>query len=251
MVRAVIRSMACVLAAALLAATPVLASPKRYPIACPAGLDQVSRVIVVTAPHRASKALMRLYERRSASDGGDWKQSTGPLKARIGRKGLAWDWQNRDVAKSERRSSKREGDGKSPAGVYLLGSRFGHATQSAAAGKYISIKKEKSFCVDDVRSPHYNQIVARSAVKSSVSGERMWRIPLYSRGYVVDFPTSRKHRGGSCIFIHLWRTPRHATAGCVAVSHRSMDQLDRWIVPGRTAIAIMPEADERWRNCFD
>lgn len=45
----------------------------------------------------------------------------------------------------------------------------------------------------------------------------MWRIPLYKRGLLVEYPTDREHRRGSCIFVHIWRGPEGATAEYVGL----------------------------------
>ena len=58
-------------------------------------------------------------------------------------------------------------------------------------------------CVDDPRSPAYNTITGRAKVGWKVHGETMRRVPAYRRGLLVDYPTDRAARAGSCVFIHL------------------------------------------------
>jgi len=78
----------------------------------------------------------------------------------------------------------------------------------------------------------------------------MWRIPHYRLGLLVDYPTSRARRGGSCIIIHL-KLPRvSGTAGCIAVDEPAMLALQEFAAPG-AVLAMMPaQALRRFGDCL-
>ncbi|MBI1383420.1 MAG: hypothetical protein GC150_00715 [Rhizobiales bacterium] len=207
---------------------------------CPSWLIAMNRLVLVTVDHfSTSAARLELLERDSESLA--WRRVGRSFPARIGRKGLGWSWPLRRFAEARREPVKREGDGRAPAGVFALDRRFGFGDE--AGPNYLRLRAEQSYCVDDISSAHYNRIVPTAMAGKGVTGERMWSIPLYRRGYLVDFPTSREQVGGSCIFIHLWRSPKSGTSGCVAISDETMTALDAFVVPGATAVAILPQGD--------
>lgn len=94
--------------------------------------------------------------------------------------------------------------------------------------------------VDDVNSPYYNQIVDTNKVpKTWNSAERLGSIDVYEYGAVVGFnqdPMDRK--AGSAIFIHLWRKPGHPTAGCTAMSKKSLLSLLHWLEKEKAPVIV-------------
>jgi L,D-peptidoglycan transpeptidase YkuD (ErfK/YbiS/YcfS/YnhG family) len=218
----------CVVLLAI-AASPVAAQ-------CPAALaDATQLVLVRTARMGDLRATLQTFERSSPAV--PWRAAASPEPAVVGRSGLGWGWGFRDQAK-QGEPNKVEGDGRTPAGIYPLGHAFGFAASSAAG--YLRLEKGKTFCVDDVRSARYGQIVARSTVPAGTSGEDMGGIDLYRRGVTVEYPANAAARAGSCIFVHVWRTADKGTTGCVAAAEAAVARLQEWIVPRKAAIAILP-----------
>jgi L,D-peptidoglycan transpeptidase YkuD (ErfK/YbiS/YcfS/YnhG family) len=64
-------------------------------------------------------------------------------------------------------------------------------------------------------------------------------LPMYRRGLVVDYPTDAKANAGSCIFIHVWRSPVTGTAGCVALPEARVQAVQDFSAEG-AVIAILP-----------
>jgi L,D-peptidoglycan transpeptidase YkuD (ErfK/YbiS/YcfS/YnhG family) len=123
--------------------------------------------------------------------------------------------------------------------------------QSESLPAIVGTRTEESFCVADVRSPHYGEIVSRSVAGRSTSGEEMWKVPFYRRGLVVDYPANRTNKGGSCVFVHVWRSPSSGTAGCVALAEDGVKSLQEWARPGTAVIGILPySAIERFATCL-
>jgi L,D-peptidoglycan transpeptidase YkuD (ErfK/YbiS/YcfS/YnhG family) len=142
---------------------------------------------------------------------------------------------------------KVEGDRRSPAGVYRIGASFGFT--AARRRDHLRIGAD-TVCVDDVRSPAYNTITAQAAVGSGMRVERMRTNHRYREGLLVDYPTDAAARAGSCIFIHVWETPRQPTAGCIALAEARVKGLQEFAAPG-AVLAILPRhAMQRLSPCL-
>lgn len=184
----------------------------------------------------SADARARLFVRRGVGEA--WEAEEPAFAATLGRSGLGWAWDQTVLAEGDE-PVKREGDGRTPAGVFAAGPPFGLAPRSL--GGYLRIDSPRAACVDDTRSPHYNGIVEAAAVAEGHSHERMWEVPLYRQGIVVDHATSASLAGGSCIFLHVWRAPGRPTAGCVAMAEAEVTALQDAFDGRRAAIAILPE----------
>jgi len=196
-------------------------------------------LLVETETFDSSGATIRLYQRGSGSD--QWKSNAEPMPATVGRNGLGWGHTFRDHAAAGE-PIKMEGDKRAPAGVFPLGRPFGLSPDGLP--HYMQLKDGGHFCVDDAGSEKYSQIVPADAIPEGTSGERMWEISLYKRGVVVDYPTDRAAKSGSCIFLHVWKNPQTATVGCVATSEDTVARLQKWVsqAPNGAWIAIVPRA---------
>lgn len=196
-------------------------------------------VVVTTSGWDDIHGQLRTFER---SDGGDWREAGTAHAVVIGRTGAAWGIGLHDIPSDDSRTGnadpvKREGDGRSPAGVFTVGEAFGYAP-SAATGLHYDAMDAGDYCVDVSGSPLYNQIVdsaevGAEAVKDSTepmrrdlhsSGDQAYRL-----GFVIEHNLQGTAMGGSCIFAHLWKTPDTATAGCTAMTPDSMQSLLRWL----------------------
>jgi L,D-peptidoglycan transpeptidase YkuD (ErfK/YbiS/YcfS/YnhG family) len=212
---------------------------------CPAPLRGARRLVLVLAPTMSSStASLTRYVR--AAPGARWYATGGPASALIGHKGVGW---SEAFAQYARRGEplKVEGDKRAPAGFFRIGPRFGFAAERGR--DYLRVT-QGTVCVSDARSPAYNTIISRAKVGWTVRGENMWRIPEYRRGLLVDYPTDRKRRAGSCIFIHLRLPGATGTSGCVSVPEPRLIALQRFAAPG-AVLAILPrQALDRFKGCL-
>jgi len=204
------------------------------------------QVVVVTTPNwNASGGIIQLFERENVSS--SWHLVGKPEKVVIGRKGLGW---NHEYARFGLKPIKKEGDKKSPAGLFYLRSIFGYASKSKMGNlKMPYLHATKTLvCVDDVNSAFYNRIVDSSTIEKRnwKSHENMKRHDnLYRLGVVVDhnvFPTRRGK--GSCIFLHLWRNSHKPTVGCTAMAPKIMKNLISWLELEKKPILVqLPRAE--------
>jgi L,D-peptidoglycan transpeptidase YkuD (ErfK/YbiS/YcfS/YnhG family) len=223
------------LAAFGLAALSTLGSTSALAQQCPAPLAAAQRLVLVTAETmNATAATLQLFERDSAAHA--WRAAAPAEPAVIGRAGMGWSHFFRQLARPGE-PIKVEGDKRAPAGVYPIGRSFG--TLASARPDYLQVTGD-TVCVYEPASPAYNRITSRAGVRPGVSVENMSRmLPMYRRGLVVDYPTNARARAGSCIFIHVWRSPTTGTAGCVALPEARVEALQDFSAAG-AVIAILP-----------
>lgn len=211
----------------------------------PAQLLNHSRqlLVVTTDAWDISHGQMRLYER--SNDMQAWQAVGGPIHVTIGKEGLAWD--NSLKQQPLAGPIKKEGDLKTPAGVFPIDSVFGFAPSSIKNIKmpYIQIMPD-TVCVDDSNSKFYNRIINSKKIKNPdwKSGEQMHSMPQYMWGIKIDYNTKKPvANAGSCTFIHVWKDANQGTAGCVAMSESDIEQLITWLNAKRNpSIVILPKS---------
>lgn len=139
--------------------------------------------------------------------------------------------------------AKREGDGKTPSGVFSVGFAFGYAEKAITKMPYRQATTN-DFWVDDASSPLYNQWVRGKPDAKSM--EKMRRSDrLYKWGIVIEYNTSPVIPGkGSAIFFHVWRKPASPTTGCVALSEENILYIFKWLDPDKKPVVIMGIEDE-------
>jgi len=212
---------------------------------CPEPLASARRLVLVTADSFVSTvASVQRYDRDAPN--APWQLSGGPASALIGHNGLAWARAFRKFA-GKNEPVKMEGDKCAPAGFFKIGRSFGFAASDRPG--YLRIT-EGMTCVDDVASPAYNTIASRAAVGEKVHGENMWRVPEYRRGLLIDYPTDRKARAGSCIFVHLQLPGKTGTSGCVALPEPQLEALQDHVQDGAVLAIVPRQALGRFKACL-
>lgn len=136
-----------------------------------------------------------------------------PFPAVVGKKGIA------------SLGSKKEGDLKTPAGLYPIGDAFG-TKPLAIQMDYKYITADDKF-IDDVNHQGYNTWVA--GFTDAKSYETMLSAP-YLYGAIINYNKDPVVAGrGSAIFIHVWRSPSLPTAGCIALEKEQVVKLLYWL----------------------
>jgi L,D-peptidoglycan transpeptidase YkuD (ErfK/YbiS/YcfS/YnhG family) len=231
MTKAKARALALLVLAAPFAPAAALAQ------SCPAPLAEAKRLVLVTAATMdATAATLQLFERATPKD--SWRALGGSEPALVGKAGMAWSHFFRDLRRDSE-PVKVEGDKRAPAGVYRIGHSFGIVPSSRRG--HLQVTKDM-VCVDDVSSPAYNTITSRAQIGPKTHAENMGRaLPMYRRGLLVDYPTDARARAGSCIFIHVWKSPTIGTAGCVSLPEARVEVLQDFSASG-AVVAILPRA---------
>lgn len=211
--------------------------------------DSAQVVVVVCDDWDSTTAELRCFERRWGCFGPlPWRSVAGPIPVNIGRSGLAWGRGVNAVPRGVHAlagvegPTKREGDGKAPAGVFELSAAFGYASQKDAYWvplPYLHLT-EDVFGVDDVKSKYYNQLVRLDQVQKDWDSAEIMRREdgLYEWGVLVDHNVPPEPGAGSCIFLHIWRGQGQPTAGCTAMSRDEMLKLLAWLDKGRRPVLV-------------
>jgi L,D-peptidoglycan transpeptidase YkuD (ErfK/YbiS/YcfS/YnhG family) len=212
-------------------------------------------IVVTTSDWNAVEGRLRRYER--ATEYEEWRPVGDPISIVVGKNGLGWGIGVIPTDDAQFRSAsdpvKREGDGKSPAGVFALGFAFGYASQPLPGLKMSYLNLTPSIeCVDDPGSKHYNRIVDRSVVARDWNSSEHMRNAgeSYRWGVVVDHNGTvtgmngkpPEPGGGSCVFLHIWHSHDQGTAGCTAMSQTELETLLTWLDPARKPLVVqLPE----------
>ncbi len=205
-------------------------------------VDQAQQLIVVTSPTN-SQLTGKLY--RFEKQNNQWEAKSNVHPITLGKNGLAWGLGKHDPKDG---LQKKEGDKKSPAGIFTFGTAFGYAKKDDAPAfklPYVQIT-EVTQCIEDSKSKYYNQIIDNSTVtKDWDAADFMKRDDdLYKWGVFVHHNTEQKAEGGSCIFLHLWRASDKPTAGCTAMTEENILSLLQWLDPSKQPILVqMQESD--------
>ncbi|MEM7136407.1 MAG: hypothetical protein AAF500_07510 [Myxococcota bacterium] len=197
---------------------------------------------VVTDEWDAFRAEIRRYSR---NPGEPWIEVGPPIAAVIGREGYGWGRGLHGIGrpKGQEGPSKREGDGRSPAGVFAIGEAYGYAPAIEGLSLPYTKATPALRCVDDPASQHYNRIVdERETDEDWKSAEHMRREDdLYAITIVVEHNTRQREPGeGSCIFIHSWIDENTGMSGCTAMAASSLEAVATWLEPDAAVLVALP-----------
>lgn len=157
---------------------------------------------VTVVGNGGSYATLTVHTKRN----GVWTETIS-CSARVGRNGIT--------------SSKHEGDGKTPAGIYSFGQAFGTAGNPGTSKSWLQVNNSH-YWVDDVNSPYYNKLVdaSQTGIQWS-SAEHLIGYPTaYRYAVAVNYNTACTPGAGSAIFLHC--STGGSTAGCISVSQSNM-----------------------------
>lgn len=178
-----------------------------------------------------------------------WKQVGEAWPAVVGVHGAAWGrgLHGRGAPAGQSGPVKKEGDGRSPAGVFAIGASFGYDKSPARGARLPYTQVDDDWlCIDDGASARYNQVLDTAGLEVDWrSFEPMRRKDeLYRRVIVVEHNPEPAPGAGSCIFLHLWHGPDGGgTAGCTAMAPDPMEALLAWLDPAaRPVYVLLPAA---------
>jgi len=217
-------------------------------VACADGVPNSTKQLVVAVSEGwdSSTGKLQCYNRQSD---GSWKPALSrSISVLFGRKGLAW---GRGLyGQSEKGTHKREGDGRTPAGVFTIGKVFGYDSRLTVNPSYPYRQVGKwDAWPDDVKNPYYNKHIVIDPAKGVPSwfekqkmrhGDDAYRFLLEIR-HNADPP---KPGYGSAIFFHTRRGPGRTTAGCTTMTRDDLLSVIRWLRPdSRAHYLTMPKAE--------
>lgn len=204
-------------------------------------LMQSRQMLVVTTPDWQSvTGTLQRYERRR--EGEPWRKIGEPIAVVVGKAGMGWG--HGIVAVPEHAGTdpiKQEGDKRSPAGVFRIGTTFGYDPNKPAAWamSYRPLTPATE-CVDDRDSKYYNQIVQRTDVAPDWKSSEPMRSEgvYYEWGALVDQNPARRPGDGSCVFLHVSDSSGEGTTGCTAMASIELRTVLGWLKPGANPVLV-------------
>jgi len=185
-----------------------------------AGRNGPAQVVTVrSATSRSTRAVVEVWARGS---GATYRRVAGPWTARVGRSGIG---------------TAREGSGRTPAGVWGLGTAFGVGTSDPGTALPWFTVDRRDWWASDVRSPStYNRRVRCSGASCPFRRSHAEHLVTYRRAYRYavliryNTPPEVVVGAGSAFFLHVGTGG--PTAGCVSLNSSNVVRLLRWLRPG-------------------
>ena len=203
-------------------------------------------MIVVTADSvNDYRAHVQLYERQERR----WLPKGEASPAIVGKNGIARGIGIDTDFDFNTGKEKLEGDGRSPTGIFELGTVFGIPATTEFRGKMpYKMITESLEGVDDANSRYYNQIVDKALLTTPPDWKSFESILRKDRQYywLVEIKHNPRNQPnqGSLIFFHVRRGIKEkGTLGCVAIDERRLKPILEWLDPsGHPRIAILQKA---------
>lgn len=205
----------------------------------------IRQLVVSIAPDwLAPEGRLQRYER---GPDGPWRRVGGEVPVLYGRNGLAWGRGVRGVESGGPR--KREGDGRSPAGVFAIGTIYGNdpSLPDGADFPYHQVTANDAW-PDDPGNPFYNRHVVVDAARPPAwfASQRMrtgdaayrWRVEIRHNADPVE------PGAGSATFLHIRRGETRRTSGCTAMAEPALMDLVVWLrADAKPHYVLLPQAE--------
>jgi len=220
------------------AATTV--SPTGFPVA---GCRQL--VLVVAPDFNSVRGTLRRFSREGAD--GPWRENGERVECVLGRAGLG---AGRGLLPLMAGPLKRQGDHRTPAGLFSLPEVFGYATAEAAAKAGVRLPyqavTDRSACLTDPTSPRFGRIVGpgeRSAAEKGRQermkrddGANLWGVVI---GHNRENPDPE---AGTCLFVNVRAAGGPPTGGSIGLPEAQVMALAAWLDPAAgPLLAVLPE----------
>lgn len=172
---------------------------------------KVSKKVKLPAENTAAEQSIEASEGTGYRIEKQWKKIVS-CKAYTGQKGL---------------NKKKQGDRKTPVGIYNITMAFGRKKSPGTAG--ISYKKLNKYHYWSSEKATYNQFIdVRKLGRKWMDGEHLIDYnPWYNYALALDYNKKCTYLKGSAIFLHCVGGGRTYTMGCIAVSEKNMKKIVR------------------------
>lgn len=183
------------------------------------------QVLIVTTSHaKARSGTLTFYQKEK----GKWKKVFSEINVIVGKNGLG---------------KRKEGDGKTPIGIYPLGTAFGSGKKPSGVKIPYRQTTKYDYWIDDPSSKDYNKWVhyRGNPYKRWKSFERL-NHPLYKYAIVIRYNENPIVKGkGSAVFLHIWSRPSGYTLGCVAMSEQNLLKIMKKLDPKKKPVIVINE----------
>jgi L,D-peptidoglycan transpeptidase YkuD (ErfK/YbiS/YcfS/YnhG family) len=192
-------------------------------------------ILVLTKNWETKHAEIYFFEKKKNK----WLKLEKTISGLIGNNGLGMGLGLHDSIKTfnfKDFPQKKEGDKKSPAGIFSISQIMGYDSVLFCGNKLNYRQITSSLhAVDDVSSTFYNQIVDTLLLDSTYqfyyqSFENLHKMSYYYEWiFRIDHNLKCEKAKGSNIFFHIWDKNGEGSAGCTTVSRQNMRWVLNWI----------------------
>ncbi|MBK1882588.1 hypothetical protein JIN85_09185 [Luteolibacter pohnpeiensis] len=200
----------------------------------------------------SSQVTLRLYQK----SGGSWKATGESWKARLGKKGLVWGLGLHPNPSGA--TVKKEGDGRSPAGVFAIGGAWGYDRTIQKNPKlFYHQVTPRDLWVEDPKSPQYNHtIVLDHDPATKWEKAQQMRQGDYAHSLKLfiahNAPPHVSPGRGSAIFFHIWRGGGSVpTAGCTSMPEEKLRSMISRINPDQKPLYVLLPKSEYQKHKAD
>ena len=213
--------------------------------------DSSQCIVAIADNWNSSTATLSFHEKKD----GKWVATQKPWSARLGKSGLAWGRGIHPLPSGA--TLKKEGDMRSPAGVFDLGGAWGNDAKIKKHPKlFYRQVTSRDLWVEDPESPQYNRnIILDHEPASAWEKKQQMKQNDYPHSLKLFIAHNAPPRvvpgGGSSIFFHIWRGGgSKPTAGCTTMSEERLRWLIANIDPDRRPVfVLLTKADyEKYRG---
>jgi D-alanyl-D-alanine dipeptidase len=191
-------------------------------------------VLIITNGWNSTHGQLQTYERFNVKDA--WKPTSAATPVVIDSNGLAWVTQPEQTPTGP---IKKEGDMRTPAGIFPLGPTFGFGPSYI---KKISMPYQEitanTVCVNDSQSHYYGRIIDTKKIAKPdwKSSDSMRQNPQNLWGIAVQT--------GSCSFLNIANKESTTNTDSVALPETEIENLITWLNPHKKAlIVILPKTE--------
>ncbi len=204
-----------------------------FPLVSKTQVIQAEKIILsVSKDWKSNEGTLYLFEKTSTG----WGKAIFSAGVHYGSEGMAW---GTGLHPEEFNfDKKKEGDKRSPAGIFSIGTLYGLDPTPPKGVRYPYQQiSDRTRCIDDAKSSFYNTIVEEdSANKQWKSSEHMAKVrPDYKYVLVINHNALNESGSGSCIFLHIVNVP---TTGCTSMDETTMIELLRWLDPEKQTVIV-------------
>lgn len=235
------------LALPLLFLTPAWAGP----------IPKDTKVLILAVPESWNSTSTRLQAYRREKGQNAWTAVTPSYTANLGRNGLAW---GRGCHPTQEGPQKREGDKKSPAGVFLLGSiLYGSENKSPISEWRYRMITDRDLWIEDSQSTNYNRHLILSTheefPENHLYDQMRQNDPAHALKIFIrhNAPPDVRPHAGSAIFFHLSRGQDHPTTGCTTLLREDFETLFQNCTPkDHPVYVLLPKsAYLEWKSAWN
>lgn len=207
--------------------------------------DSTQCLVGISESWDSSSATLQFYRK----SGGDWKPDGESWKSRLGKSGLVWGHGIHPIPTGA--TTKKEGDMRSPAGVFALGGVWGYTSSIPKHPKlFYRQVTSRDLWVEDPASPQYNRnVILKHEPASAWEKKQQMKQddPAHSLKLFIahNAPPKVIPNAGSSIFFHIWRSGgSKPTAGCTTMEEARLRALVARIDPAaRPLYVLLPKAE--------